>query len=564
MDDKGHSERESFFRAAKVVAGLTLLSRVFGMVRDMSITWLGATWLTDAFQIAFFLPNLFRRLFGEGVLSAAFIPVFTDTHEKSGHDSARRLLANAMGLLAAFLSVLMLLLIAGLLIWVWLSGPDRPDRRYLVLFAGVMLPFMVLVCMLALASAALNCRGHFAYPAAAPIILNLCMISADWVAIAFWPGSLEAQLTTICVSVSVAGVIQIAGVFWLLRSMGLADRPRLRPIEPGIGKIIRTMAPALIGAGFLQLSSFFDYATMWLLSANQYTDALNIFGWEIHRPLAAGVVVKVRAANNLAMFPMGVFALSLGAAVFPLLSRYASRGDMVNLRDSLNRACRLAVTESLATGVGLFMLAGPIVQLIYRHRGFTAADAQVTTGVLKCWVVGMWAFCLYPIMTRAFYSMKDTKTPLKIAGCMSIVYMSLVAGLVFVPGVGPLAFGIVPPVTFSLNILVMFLVLRKRIGRFGGRRLAASAIRSAVAAGAMAVGLYGLEWLLGPSAHPAMSVALGVPLGAGIFILAVYLLRSPELGELMRSFRPVEAQPKTAAPDYVNIVDTKTEKTDIK
>jgi putative peptidoglycan lipid II flippase len=523
----------------------------------MSITWLGATWLTDAFQIAFFLPNLFRRLFGEGVLSAAFIPVFTDTFEKSGRPDARRLLANALGLLAALLSVLMLLCLAGLLIWVWRVGAERPDRQYLVLFAGIMLPFMVLVCMLALASAALNCRGRFAYPAAAPIILNLCMIAADWVAIAFWPGSVEAQLTTICASVSVAGVIQVAGVFWLLRSMGLAARPRLRPVEPGIGKIVRTMAPALIGAGFLQISSLFDYATMGLLSANQYTDALNIFGWEIHRPLEAGVVVKVIAANRLATFPMGVFALSLGAAVFPLLSRYASRGDMLNLRDSLNRACRLAVTEGLATGVGMFMLAGPIVQLIYRHRGFTAADAQVTTRVLQFWVVGMWAFCLYPIMTRAFYSMKDTKTPLKIAACMSVLYMTLVVSLVFVPAIGPAAFGIVPSVTFGLNVLVMFLVLRKRIGRFGGRRLAASAARSAVAAGAMAAVLYGLRWLLGPSARPALAVALGVPLGAGIFVLAAYLLRAPELGELMRSFRPSSAKNKTAAQDYVNITDTK-------
>jgi putative peptidoglycan lipid II flippase len=230
---------------------------------------------------------------------------------------------------------------------------------------------------------------------------------------------------------------------------------------------------------------------------------------------------------------------------------------MLNLRDSLNRACRLAVTEGLATGVGMFMLAGPIVQLIYRHRGFTAADAQVTTRVLQFWVVGMWAFCLYPIMTRAFYSMKDTKTPLKIAACMSVLYMTLVVSLVFVPAIGPAAFGIVPSVTFGLNVLVMFLVLRKRIGRFGGRRLAASAARSAVAAGAMAAGLYGLLWVLGPSARPAVAVALGVPLGAGIFVLAAYLLRAPELGELMRSFRPSSAKNKTTAQDYMNITDTK-------
>lgn len=544
MDDKTHREKERFFGAAKVVAGLTLLSRIFGMVRDMSIVWLGAEWITDAFQFAFFLPNLFRRFFGEGALSAAFVPVFTETMEKQGQEDARKLLANSLGLLAVFMACLMAVVLAGLLLLLWLSPADRLDRQYLVLFSAIMLPFMVLVCVLALASAALNCRGHFAYPAAAPILLNVCMIAADWVAVAFWPGSVEAQLTTICASVSVAGLLQVAGVFWLLNRLGLPIVPKLRPLQPGVRKIVRTMAPALIGVGFLQLSSLFDYLAMWFLSASKFAGNISIFGWEIVRPLKAGVVVQVVAANRIAQFPMGVFALSLGAAVFPLLSRYAARGDMANLRDSLNRACRLAVMEGLATGMGLFVLAEPIVRLIWQHRNFTAASADVAIFVLRLWVVGMWAFCTHPILVRAFYSMKDTKTPLKITAAMSVLYMTAVSALVFVPWIGPGAFGLVPALTFSVNVAILFLILRRRIGSFDGRKLAVSFARSAVSAGAMAAGLYAIQhWLL-PGARPAVVVGVCVPAGAAIFILAARLLKAPELGELLGSFRRKKPQPE--------------------
>ncbi len=222
------TEREHFFGSAKIVSLLTLASRMLGMFRNMTIMWLGANWQTEAFQFAFQLPNLFRRLFGEGALSAAFVPVFTEISEKGGPEKARKLLANALGLLAVLLLSLMVIVATVLLVWIMLSPPGREDRRFLGILTGIMLPYMFFVCMLALASAALNCRGHFVYPAFAPIILNVCMIAADSVAVFFWGKSRPAQLLTIAGSVTAAGVVQLAGVLWLLRRANMGWLPSLR------------------------------------------------------------------------------------------------------------------------------------------------------------------------------------------------------------------------------------------------------------------------------------------------------------------------------------------------
>lgn len=534
-----HREREHFFGAAKLVALLTLGSRVLGMVRDMTIVWLGAKWQNDAFQFAFALPNLFRRLFGEGALSAAFVPVFTETAEQGGQEKSRRLLANTMGLLAVFLVVLWAVVQLGF--WLWMmASPERVDRRYQFQLTSIMLPYMVLVCLLAVGSAGLNCRGHFFYPAFAPILLNICMIAADGVAVLFWKGSLDAQLTTISASVTVAGVIQLGGVLWLLKRTGFPVMPRLFPLEPGVKKILTLLAPALLGAGFMAFSSFYDYLAGQFFSSNEFSGTIQIFGWELHRPLQQGVLVRVTAAQRLSQFPMGVLATSLGTAVFPLLSRYAARGDMDNLRESVNRALRLSIMEGLAAGVGLFILAGPIIRCMYHRGQFTGADADTAANILRMYVLGMWAACAYQIVSRTFYSMKDQKTPLRISCWMSGLYMVLVSTLIFIPGIRELAFGLTMTVTFSCNVLIQLYILRKRLGPIGGKKVLLSAARSAVCCTVMAAAVLGVEWLVAPWGNLAI-VIICVPVGGAVFFLAARLMRIPELNELLGAMKSRKA-----------------------
>lgn len=557
-----HKEREHFFGSAKTIAILTVVSRIAGMVRAMAIATLGASAWTDAFALAWKIPNLFRRLFAEGALSAAFIPVFTETLEgdKDGADKARRLLANAMALLAVLTVALMVLVQAGLLIWTYwprLADQAMPqDTRLMVLLASIMLPFMVTVCLLALASAALNCRGHFSYPAATPIILNLVIIAAAWLVAPLWKGDVASQLVVVSISVTLAGIIQFAGVFWLLKRAGLGWRWKLRPVEPGIKSILHLMAPILIGLGFLQFAELLESVMAWVLRYDPLSPTLSFLGMTVVKPLSQGVLPRIDNARYLYQFPMGVLAISLGVAVFPLLSRYASRGDMPNFRDSINRALRLSFMEGFAAGTGLFILAEPITTLLFRHGKYTAADVAVTAFIVKMYVLGMWAYCTYQIVVRAFYAIKDTRTPLIISCILAVVHLVLVAVLIFIPSLGAGAFGVATAITFAINTMVLVIMLRRRLGVLGGRKLITSFARSVGASGVMALGLFWLLAELSGSAqtmlpgvlniHPYFNegsalwsfsnlaiVCITVPAGAVIFTLCVWAMRAPELGELL-------------------------------
>jgi putative peptidoglycan lipid II flippase len=547
---QAHHEREHFFNAAKVVAGLTLISRIFGLFRDMGVTSLGANRSTDAYGLAFQIPNLFRRLFGEGALSSAFVPVFTDTAEKSGFEKASRLLANAMALLAVFLLVVMLVVEIGFVIVALLPGPA--DRKLLMTLATIMFPYMVTVCLLALGSAALNCRGHFAFPAAAPIIFNIVGIIAAWWIAPILKNNLRGQLVIVAVSVVAAGVIQLIAVLWLLRRSGFTIRSRLTPVEPGIGPIIRLITPILLGLGFLQISELIQTIISWNLTATAASPDINIFGWILHRPLTPGVITRVNAARALYQFPMGVLAISLGVAIFPLLTRYAARNDIVNLRDSINRALRLALMEGISTGVGLYILAEPIVKVIYARRNFSPADAAQAAFVLQMYVLGMWSYCSYQILARAFYSLKDTTTPLKVSCALAGVNLLMLVTMVWVPSLGAGAFGLSTTLTFMLNAGILIYLLRKRLGLFGGRKILASVMRSVIASAVMAAVVYLLQWQM-KDVPNWIIVATCVPAGAVVFVGMARLLGAAEISELLKS--PRGHGEGTPSPDVVEKPD---------
>lgn len=524
-----HKEREHFFTQAKVMMGITLISRLFGFVRDMGITSLGALGYNDSFGLAFKIPNLFRRLFGEGALASAFVPVFTDVYEKHGMEKARLLLANAFAILAVFLGFLLVIGEVGFFAYSLVPGIPK-DHHALMFFAMIMYPYMVTVCLLALCSAALNSRGHFIYPAAAPIIFNIFGIAAAWWLAPLLQQNLKGQLTIVALSVVIAGIVQLIGVLWLLKKSGLYQTPRLKPVEPGISQILKLLTPMLLGLGFLQFSEFFQDFIAYGLRATAESDSIRLWGYTIPKPLSEGVIVRVGAARAFYQFPMGIFAISLGVAVFPLLSRYAMRGDLVNLRASVNRAIRLSIMEGLATGVGLFILAEPIM-MIYARRKFTIPDAMQAAFVLKMYVLGMWAYCSYQILARAFYACKDTKTPLVVSCVLSVVNLVLFLGLVWIPWLGPGAFGLSTSITFSINAAVLILILRKRLGLLGGRKIAISLAKTIISCAAMAAVVYLLRYVMKDMNYLAV-LGTCVPTGAAVFLLFSWLLKMPELAEL--------------------------------
>ncbi len=504
-----------------MVAGLTMLSRVLGMVRDMVIVPLGGPVLANAFWAAFRVPNLFRRLFGEGALSAAFVPVFTESAERDGWDKARVVLANAAGLLAVLLAALVVIIELGLLAAWGLWGDDWA-RAKLFEYTAVMLPFMVTVCLLALGSAALNCKGHFAYPAFAPILLNIGLITAALLIAPALGWTDEGRFFVIAAALSITGVVQLVGVIWLLRRYSLLARPRLTPVLPEIKRIVALMGPMLIPLSVLQFSAFADTIITLVLTGPGL-------------PLQPGVVRCHYAADRLYQLPMGVLAISIATAVFPLFSRYAARDDTHGLRLTTNRALRLCLFLGIPAGVALIILAEPVVALIFQRKNFTAFDTARAALILQMYCLGMGAYFCNHILLRAFFARKDTRTPLLLACSLAAVNIVLVIGGMFTP-LKSGAIGAATAATSTLNAIALVWVLRRRLDGIGGRRLLVSVLRTAVACAAMVAAIWAVRHFVAPKESWKI-VLFCVPAGVAAFLAAAAALRCPELRELLKRKR---------------------------
>jgi len=524
-------EREHFFGSAKTVAVFTLISRILGLVRDMVMVPIGGGKLADRFWTAYSVPNLFRRLFGEGALSAAFVPVFTSVSEQEGVEKARRVLANVAGILSIVLSAIVILVELGLLI-AWKLGPaDDLDTFYLQM-VGLLMPFMITICLLALGSAALNCRGHFTYPAFAPIILNLFLIAAAvWLAPAISEAR-KSQFFIIGISLLVAGVVQLAGVIWLLLRVGLVSYPRLRPLIPETRKIMGLMLPMLVPLGALQLTAFLDrYLAM------KFTEIGS-------RPLEPGIVRCLYPAARLYMLPMGLMAIPIATVVFPLLGRYASRGDSGGLRETTSRALRLCIFLSVPTAVVLAMVADRLVALLFERGQFDSRDTIRTAWILRMYCIGLWAYFFNQVCHRAFFAVRRPRGPMMVALVLAPINIALVIFGIHTPLKGG-AIGLATAVTQSVNALVLIYLLHRMWGTVGLRGLVISLFRTLVATAiAVVSGIatlhYAASFIAGlvPGSWPGWCEQASVLIAAivvtgSVYILASLVQRSPELNELL-------------------------------
>ncbi len=478
-----HHEREHFFRSAKVVAILTMLSRILGLIRDRAIFAFGANRAMSTFWTAFRIPNTFRRMFGEGALSAAFVPVFTEVSEAEGWNRARLVLANAAGALAVVLGILLVVIEVGLAIWL-VFFPGGWDRTLLLQLLMIVMPFMFTICMLALGAAALNCRGRFAYPAFAPIILNIFLIAAAYIARGYCTVASNTGLGLLSVAVVAAGIVQLLGVIWALRAAGLGVIPNVKPLLPEVRRMGKLMLPMMIPLGAVQLSSLFDGWYAWFMAATADSPTLTILGWTFDKPLAEGAATRIYAAERLYNFPMGILAISIATVVFPLFSRYAARNDTQGLREATNRALRLCLFMGIPSGVALMVLGGPAISAIYRSGKFTPADAAQSGYILQMYCIGMWAYFSNHVLLRAFFSQKDVMTPLKASIVRAGINVLLVGGLIFTP-LGAGAMGLATAVTSSGYALLLVWILHRRWGRIGLGAIMTSLLRIAIATGAM-------------------------------------------------------------------------------
>ncbi|MCK4282703.1 MAG: murein biosynthesis integral membrane protein MurJ, partial [Candidatus Brocadiae bacterium] len=450
---------ESFIRGAGVIAAFTFLSRILGLVRDcLCAAFFGVGIVWDAFSFAFRVPNLFRRLFGEGALSAAFVPAFTERLELREKEAAWRFAGRIGGALLLALFALLVVgeaLVLGLLRW---ADPD-PRWRLALGLTAVMLPYMVFICLTALAGAALNSLRHFAAPALAPVVLNVCWIAS--LVVAAWLVSSEAttRIFIVAVGILVAGAAQLALQMATLAAKGFRWRLSFGLLHPDVRRIAISMAPVALGLAALQINVLLDGVIAISLAAPEGKEAFTVLGASIPYPMEVGANSVLYYANRLMQLPLGVFGIALATAAFPTLSSQVVRRDWRGFSQSLTRGLGTVLFVAVPAGVGLILLRYPAVELLFQHGNFalTPGSTARTAAALCAYSTGIWAYCSLHVLTRAFYSLKRPATPAKVAACM--VGLNLVLNLTLVWHLREAGLAAATAITATLQVAVLYWVL---------------------------------------------------------------------------------------------------------
>lgn len=501
-------------RAAGVVGFFTLLSRIFGLVRDMVLASLfGAGMAADAFFVAFRIPNLLRRLFAEGSLTISFIPVFTEYLEKRGKDQAFELAQVVLTFLTLLLAVLA---IAGVLLAPWIVrvqafgfGSSGIKYELTVLLTRITFPYIFFISLVAFFMGVLNSLKRFAPPAAAPILLNVGIIGAAYLL----SPRLDEPILGVAIGVIVGGLLQLAlQIPWAVRE-GMKFVPKWKPRHPAIKRIGLLMVPAVFGSAVYQLNQF--------------------IGTLLASFLPEGSISWLYYADRIVQFPLGVFAIAISTAALPSLSTYAAREEAREFGDLLGHSLGLVFFISLPSLVGLLVLGEPIVKLLFERGAFKAYHTSMTYYALIFYALGLWAFSGIRVMVSAFYAIQDTRTPVKVASMALIANLFLSLALMGPMKHGGLALSLATASAFQfLSLLWLF---KKGSSYDFLSSFFRSAGRSILASIAMGTTLYFSDRYFIHTAqafsvtHLALKVGGMIFFGAGLYFGIAALLRAPEI-----------------------------------
>lgn len=509
------------------IAGLTTLSRVFGLVRDISFShFLGAGWLMTAWTMGFKVPNLARRLFGEGAASASFIPVYSrQLHRDSAQ--AGRLAGTVLTVLFVILAAIVL--IGEILVWGFYTFEERLGAKLGLALCSIMLPYMIFVCIAAILAGVLNVHKHFAAPAAAPIILNIFIIASLLVTGWVFQIKPEQQVFAVAIAVLFAGIAQIALHLRALRHSGISIRPAWEIHSEAFRKIIIMMGPMVIGLTVTQINTLADDLIALALSNEQ--------GY----PLDWGAVSYLYYAQRLYQFPLGVLGISLATAIFPVMSADAARGDLDSLRKTILRGIKGAVFIALPATAGLVLVAEPLVSAVFEHGKFTSQNTQTTAWTLTFYALGLCGFFCQQVLTRSFYSMQNPKVPMRSAIVAVFVNIVLNLTLVWFMGTGGLALS--TAICSYLQVAILLYILYRQFGPPLLDGAAFALAKTLAATAVMLVAGKAALWLCGGfpdgTRFDILRLAVTVPLAAGVYLIAAKLLRIEMLSLLAGSRRTI-------------------------
>lgn len=521
------SKRSGLLGSVATFGSMTLVSRVLGLVRDVALATLGVTAATDAFFVAFKIPNFMRRLFAEGAFSQAVVPVLSEVKSADDEDRVRRLVSHVSGALSMVLIVLTALGIVFSAAVIGLFAPGFLDEPEKFALASELLrwtfPYLLFISLTACAGAVLNTYGRFGPPAFAPVLLNLCMIAA-----ALWgTRAFDSDVETVrllAVAVLVAGVAQLCLQLPFLRRIGMLTWPVPVWSDPGVKRVLRLMLPALFGSSVAQINLLVD-------------TILASF-------LMTGSVTWLYFSDRMVEFPVGVFGVAVGTVILPRLSGQHAAASPEGFSNTMDWALRWVLLITAPATLALMMLAGPILSTLFQHSGFEVSDVRAARLSLIAYAVGLAGFISVKVLAPGFFARQEMRTPVRYAASAMGVNMVLSTGLVFLlvdTDFGHAGLALATGLAQTLNAVLLYAGLRRRDiyrpkggwGRLWLRVLAACAAMGAVLwwpAWHLAV------WTEADTATRIVMLMGVVAAGAAAYFLVLFLL-----GWRLRSMRePVD------------------------
>ncbi|MFG6485826.1 murein biosynthesis integral membrane protein MurJ [Roseateles sp. BYS78W] len=470
----------NLLRAASTISLLTLTSRITGLVREQMVAGLfGASFLTDAFLVAFRIPNLLRRLLAEGAFSQAFVPLLAATRATDGDEATHRLVDAVATVLTWALVATSVVGIVAAPVLVWLLGSGLPSREFdaSVVMTRIMFPYIACMSLVALSAGIMNTWRRFVVPAATPVLMNLSTIAVCWALAAPLQRAGFPGIYAMAVGVMLGGVLQLAVQWPALRSIGMLPRlgwtwRALREARkhPGVGRMLINMGPALLGVGVSQLSLMINT--------------------QISSNLGSGATSWLNYADRLMEFPIGLLGVALASVLTPQLSAAQASGQSERYSRLLDWGLRMVLLLALPCAVALLVFAVPLTAVLYHRGAFTPADVGHTAQSVMGWGVGLLGLIAVKVLAPGFYARQDTGTPAKIA--IAVLVLTQCFNLVFVPWVGVAGLAL----SIGLGALVNASWLLWGLRKLGSYRPEPGWVRFAlrVALGCVAMGL--LQWQL--------------------------------------------------------------------
>ena len=412
----------SLFKSASVVSLLTLLSRITGLVRELLIASVfGASALTDAFNVAFRIPNLFRRFFGEGAFSQAFVPVLAASKARHGEAATQLLVDRVATVLAWTLLLLSVIGVAGgpVLVWLMASGLQQSQHGFevAVVMTRWMFPYIAFMSLVALAAGVLNTWKRFAVPAATPVLLNLCMIAAAWLGAPWFKRLGLEPIYALAAGVLLGGVLQLGVQLLALKKLGLAPKIgfgwsalRASWADPGTRSVVRLMGPALLGVSVAHLSM--------------------LINTQIASHLTPGSVSWITYADRLMEFPTAMLGVAMGVVLMPQLASARATDDAARYSAMLDWGLRLVVLLAVPCAVALIAFATPLVAVLYHYGAMTDFDVRQISSALMGWGAGLVGIVAIKVLAPGYYASQDTRTPVRIAIFVLIITQMLNIALV--------------------------------------------------------------------------------------------------------------------------------------